>query len=158
MDSKCVCCGEYVPEGYGHICPICEAKVKKPYVKPEVLQFKIIAVDFDGTLCENKWPGIGKPNLKVIRYLIAQQKHHNAKVILWTCRCGDRLVEAIEWCSKYGLIFDGINENLPEAITAFGGDSRKIFAHEYIDDRASIKFQRFLPYIPKPKRKEKMQV
>lgn len=24
---------------------------------------KIIAVDFDGTLCENKWPDIGIPNL-----------------------------------------------------------------------------------------------
>lgn len=30
---------------------------------------KIIAVDFDGTLCENNWPGIGAPNEELIEYL-----------------------------------------------------------------------------------------
>lgn len=29
----------------------------------------IIAVDFDGTLCENKWPEIGIPNEELIEYL-----------------------------------------------------------------------------------------
>ena len=29
----------------------------------------IIAVDFDGTLCENKWTEIGMPNEKLIEYL-----------------------------------------------------------------------------------------
>ena len=29
----------------------------------------IIAVDFDGTLCENKWPEIGMPNEELIEYL-----------------------------------------------------------------------------------------
>ena len=33
------------------------------------------------------------------------------------------------------MIFDAVNENLPEAIEMFGDDSRKIFAHEYIDDK-----------------------
>lgn len=27
------------------------------------MNFKVIAVDFDGTLCEDKWPEIGKPNI-----------------------------------------------------------------------------------------------
>lgn len=27
-----------------------------------------IAVDFDGTLCENKWQGIGEPNIELITY------------------------------------------------------------------------------------------
>lgn len=30
---------------------------------------KIIAVDFDGTLCENKWPEIGEANEDMIYYL-----------------------------------------------------------------------------------------
>jgi len=42
---------------------------------------KIIAVDFDGTLCEDKWPTIGDPNLDLIRYLIDQQKS-GARLIL----------------------------------------------------------------------------
>ena len=43
--------------------------------------------------------------------------------------------DAIEWCKKYGLIFDAVNDNLPEIVEAFGGNCRKIFANEYIDDR-----------------------
>ena len=29
---------------------------------------KIIAVDFDGTLCENKWPEIGAENDRLLRW------------------------------------------------------------------------------------------
>lgn len=104
---------------------------------------KIIAVDFDGTLCENKWPDIGKPNLKLLNYL-KREKKKGAKVILWTCRMDERLENAIEWCKKYHLEFDAINENLPYVIEQFGGDSRKIFANEYIDDKANINFR--LPF------------
>lgn len=35
---------------------------------------KIIAVDFDGTLCENNWPGIGAPNEELIEYLRNRKK------------------------------------------------------------------------------------
>lgn len=108
------------------------------------MNYKIIAVDFDGTLCENKWPDIGAPNEPLIRYLIEQKKAGN-KIILWTCRVGKELTKANWWCQSYGLYFDAINENLPEAIEMFGGDSRKIFAHEYIDDRMSKRFE--LPYV-----------
>ena len=100
---------------------------------------KIIAVDFDGTLCFNKFPAIGKPRKLVIRYLKDQQAD-GAKIILWTCRVGYRLQEAVEWCEKQGLQFDAVNENIPELLELFGGDSRKIFAHEYIDDRMCNKF------------------
>lgn len=58
------------------------------------------------------------------------------KIILWTCRVGDKLNEAVVWCYKHGLTFDAINENLPEIIEKFGCDSRKIFANYYLDDRA----------------------
>ena len=34
-----------------------------------------------------------------------------------------------------GLKFDAVNENLPEIVEGFGGDSRKIYADVYIDDR-----------------------
>lgn len=96
---------------------------------------KIIAVDFDGTLCENRWPNIGEPNKQLIAYLREEQRH-GAKIILWTCRVGTHLNEAIDWCEEQKIRFDTVNENLPEIIEAFGGESRKIFANEYIDDRA----------------------
>jgi len=93
----------------------------------------IIAVDFDGTLCENKWPDIGEPNSKLIEYL-KRQKAEGNKIILWTCRSGERLEKAVIWCAEQGLMFDALNENLPEIVEKFGGESRKIFAHIYIDD------------------------
>lgn len=94
----------------------------------------IIAVDFDGTLCENKYPKIGEPNRKIIDY-VKEQWQNGAKIVLWTCRVGELLDDAVRWCQNQGLTFDAVNENLSEVIEAFGSDTRKIFANEYIDDR-----------------------
>lgn len=96
---------------------------------------QIIAVDFDGTLCENKWPEIGEPNTELISYLIEMRKTFDAKIILWTCRAGEMLDKAVNWCSEHGLEFDAVNENLPHIVERFGSDTRKIFANVYIDDR-----------------------
>lgn len=97
----------------------------------------IYAVDFDGTLCKYAWPGIGEPNWNLIRFLINHQRQGD-KLILWTCRVGNKLDEAVKWCRDHGLKFDAVNENLPEVIESFGCDSRKIFANYYIDDRAIV--------------------
>ena len=100
------------------------------------MDFKIIAVDFDGTLCENKFPQIGAANVTLINHL----KHCRAKgdkLILWTCRVDEMLDAAVNWCAKQGLEFDAINENLPEVLELYGSDTRKIYAHEYIDDKAA---------------------
>lgn len=94
---------------------------------------QIIAIDFDGTLCENKWPKIGEPNTELIIYLI-MQKTIGARLILWTCRSGEMLDKAVAWCSEQGLKFDAVNDNLPEIIKEYGRDTRKIFANAYIDD------------------------
>lgn len=95
----------------------------------------IIAVDFDGTLCDSAWPDIGEPHVGVIAYCIAV---HAAgwKLILWTNRTGKELQAAVDWCRMHHLEFDAVNENLPECIEAFGGDCRKIFADYYIDDKS----------------------
>lgn len=94
----------------------------------------IIAVDFDGTLCENKFPEIGEPNKPIIDYLKKKQNEGD-KLILWTCRNEEQTKVAVEWCQDQGLTFDAINDNLPEIVEAFGSNCRKIFANEYIDDR-----------------------
>lgn len=75
------------------------------------MNFKIIAVDFDGTLCENKWPAIGEPNTELIDYLKTEMDR-GSKLILWTCRSDGELYDAVEWCTKHGFIFDSINKNL----------------------------------------------
>ncbi|MGI6234468.1 MAG: hypothetical protein ACOYI6_04335 [Christensenellales bacterium] len=94
-----------------------------------------IAVDFDGCLCQDRWPEIGEPNWPAIAALLELQKRGVA-LILNTCREGELLEKAILWCEYRGLSFDAVNENLPERIEAYGGDCRKISANEYWDDRA----------------------
>lgn len=94
----------------------------------------IYAIDFDGTLCEQQYPSIGKPNLELIEWAKAQKEKGN-KLILWTCREGELLKNAVQFCEKHGLIFDAVNENLPERILQFGTNPRKIGADYYIDDK-----------------------
>lgn len=96
-----------------------------------------VAVDFDGTLCANCWPDIGRPCHEVIEDL-KTMRGEGWRVILWTCRTGDRLNEAVAWCADKGLYFDAVNANLPERIAFYGMDCRKISADEYWDDRAVV--------------------
>ena len=97
---------------------------------------RVIAVDFDGTLCENRYPKIGAPNGALIEQLREEQES-GALVILWTCRDGKLLEEAVSWAKKQGLRFDYVNRNAPERIRAYRGDTRKISADVYVDDRAA---------------------
>ena len=92
-----------------------------------------IAVDFDGTIVEHKYPQIGKEQLfafETIKQLI-KQKH---QVILWTYRAGRELDEALEYCRENGVEFFAVNKNYPEEHYD-GSISRKIDADVYIDDR-----------------------
>ena len=66
------------------------------------MDFNIIAVDFDGTLCENKWPEIGEPNNELIAYLKKRQEAGD-KLILWTCRVGEVRDAAVAWSAEQGL-------------------------------------------------------
>ena len=95
----------------------------------------IIAVDFDGTLCENCWPDIGEPNYKLIDQL-SYYHYSGAKLILWTCREGELLDKAVAWCEERGLFFDAVNDNIPESIEKYGNNCRKVSADIYIDDRS----------------------
>lgn len=105
---------------------------------------RAIAIEFDGCLCTNNWPEIGEPNWPVIKAAIREQVS-GASLILWTCRHGYLLSEAIEACERWGLTFDAVNENLPERLAYYGSESRKISADEYWDDHAVL-----MPAEPNP--------
>ena len=96
---------------------------------------KIFAVDFDGTLCKDNYPNIGKPNKKIIKFVKRIIKS-NQIVILWTCRQDTLLDSAVEWCRTQGIEFTYINKNAKSNIEKYNNDSRKIFADYYIDDKA----------------------
>lgn len=95
----------------------------------------IIAVDFDGTLVDDAFPEVGTKDDMVFE-LCKTWKAMGAKLILWTCRDNQRLVDAVQFCREHGLNFDAVNQNVPEVQELYGGDTRKVFADVYLDDKA----------------------
>ncbi len=95
----------------------------------------VIAVDFDGTIVENRYPKIGDelPFACETLKMLQKDQHH---LILWTVREGVALEEAVEWCRKRGVVFYAINKDYPEeSDTKSEYFSRKIKADIFIDDR-----------------------
>lgn len=93
----------------------------------------ILAIDFDGTIVEHKYPTIGRTRPFAFETLKKfQEKGH--RLILWTHRSGDLLEQAVDFCLKHGLEFYAVNRNYPEE-TWDTQESRKILADIYIDDR-----------------------
>ena len=94
----------------------------------------IIAVDFDGTIVEHKYPAIGKEIPFAIDTLkqLQQERHY---LILWSVREGRLLEEAVEFCRKRGLEFYAVNRNYAEEKEENKHYSRKLKADLFIDDR-----------------------
>lgn len=93
----------------------------------------IIATDFDGVICALAYPEIGEPWWPVIEFL-RQAADLGHTIILWTCRAGWHLQQAVLACAEWGITLDYVNENAPERIALYGNDSLKISADIYLDD------------------------
>ena len=92
-----------------------------------------IAVDFDGTIVEHKFPEIGEELLFAFDTLKQLQKQGHI-LILWTFRAGKLLDEAVEYCRENGVEFYAVNKSYPEEV--FDDTiSRKVDADCFIDDR-----------------------
>ena len=95
----------------------------------------VIAIDFDGTIVEHRYPEIGNEipfATETLKMLIAD--HH--KLILWSVREGKLLDEAVEWCRERGVEFYAVNRDYPEERKdANQHFSRKLKADLFIDDR-----------------------
>lgn len=92
-----------------------------------------IAVDFDGTVVEHRYPDIGEEMLFAFDTLKALQKQGH-QLILWTFRAGKELDEAVEYCRKRGIEFYAVNKSYPEE-KYDDSISRKVDADVFIDDR-----------------------
>ena len=103
-----------------------------------------IAVDFDQTLADTDATKIYSSNTELINYLI-DRRNNGDKVILWTCREGSRLDQAVEWCKQQGLELDAVNDNLP-GLKLFGLNPRKVAVDLYIDDMSANKEEFGLPF------------
>jgi hypothetical protein len=91
----------------------------------------VIAVDFDGTVVEHKYPNIGLERYKAIETLRAL-KNAGHVIIIWTCRFDDDLDVVEDWFKEKGFMPDGFNVNP----STFPYPTRKIYADVYFDDRS----------------------
>lgn len=93
----------------------------------------ILAIDFDGTIVEDAYPDIGKPQLFAFE-TIKRLQNDGHLLILWTYRSGKKLDEAVAFCKENGIEFYAINKSFPEE--QFSKErSPKIHADYFIDDR-----------------------
>ena len=99
-----------------------------------------LAIDFDGTLVEHKYPDLGREVPGAFRWL-KEFKDAGAILALWTMRSdasdygrnAPALKQAVEFCFAHGIEFDFVNLDEDQK---FWTHSPKLLASYYIDDRA----------------------
>lgn len=109
---------------------------RSPHLSPLTsIIIMIIAVDFDGTIVENRYPEIGAERpfaIETLKMLI-QDRH---RLVLWSCREGKLLDDALQWCRERGVEFYAANRDYPEETTDNNPHfTRKLKADLFIDDR-----------------------
>jgi Zn-finger protein len=112
----------------------------------------VVAIDFDGTLFLDSYPGRGvlcRPVINQAKFL----KNLGVHFVLWTCREGEPLADAVRRCKEEGLEFDAVNDNTDEVETWLGTHmtadgarygQHKVFADLYVDDSAKGSVEFFL--------------
>ena len=91
-----------------------------------------ILVDFDDTLYSNI--SIFQQLCDDVVNTLKEAKALKARLILWTCRAGDYLEEAIKYAKDYlDLEFVDVNPHNPNSPL-----SHKAFGHIQLDDRAGL--------------------
>lgn len=106
---------------------------------------KILAIDFDGTIVENKYPEIGpliKDAKETINKLYDSDKYY---IIIWTCRADKDLRKAIKFLYDEEIKFHQINRDAPPEYVDFPIPDdycqenkyyQKVYCHYMIDDRS----------------------
>ena len=93
----------------------------------------IIAVDFDGTVVENRFPFIGDEKNGAIETLKDLQKAGN-EIIIWTCRTDTKdIASMMEFFNSHDFKPNYVNENSKNIdFNCYP----KIYADYYFDDRS----------------------
>ena len=93
-----------------------------------------IAIDFDGTIVQHRYPEIGK-EIPFATLTLKKLIDDGHILVLNSVREGEYLDAAVEWCRERGVEFVAANKNYPEETPESPDYSRKIKADFYIDDR-----------------------
>lgn len=94
----------------------------------------IIAIDFDGTIARSDFPVI-QGEVPYAAESMRKLKEQGHYLLIWTCRTGNDLLQAINWLLERNIPFDRVNDHNPENMAIYGNGGNKVYAHCYIDDR-----------------------
>ena len=104
--------------------------------KSEERKITVVAVDFDDSIAYTHYPTIIKPLPHAMDVLRVLMNDPYTILILWTCREGEYLQQALDFCELYGIKFDYVNENCKRNLDLYTVDCRKVSADIYIDDKS----------------------
>lgn len=111
-------------------------KFKCETEKSEERKITVVGVDFDDTIAYTHYPTIIKPLPHAMDVLRVLMNDPYTILILWTCREGEYLQQALDFCELYGIKFDYVNENCKRNLDLYTVDCRKVSADIYIDDKS----------------------
>lgn len=99
------------------------------------LKYKLFAIDFDNTIVYDAYPKIGNliPGAKETMLKI---KELGGLISIWTCRSGKHELMVKDFLDSNNIPYDYINESFEENVIMYGGDTRKVYADCYIDDKS----------------------
>lgn len=92
----------------------------------------IYAIDFDGTIVEDRYPLIGELRPEAVKF-IQELKEKGHIFTLYTCRHDEELLDALAFLCEKHIAPHYVNCNVPELVVKYG-DCRKVYADYYIDD------------------------
>lgn len=93
----------------------------------------IVAVDFDGTIVDHRFPKIG-PDIPGALLSLRRLQEADVRLILWTMRSGEHLQAAVDYLTaRLPKPLFGVNQNPEQASWT---SSPKAYAQVYVDDAA----------------------
>lgn len=99
------------------------------------MKLRYVAIDFDGTITEPaEYPAIGELR-PMAKKTIEHLKEKGLVLVLWTCRTGNDLRDALEFLENHDITFDYVNENPKELQDVYKNDPRKLGVDVFIDDK-----------------------
>jgi len=94
----------------------------------------VLIIDFDGTICENKFPAIGEPKPQAIEVMQALDKA-GFKIVIHTCRANPEISGQKKSDQYIKEMEDWLKENKIPYDEVWRGVGKPI-GHLYIDDHA----------------------
>ena len=99
-----------------------------------------ISIDFDGCIVTLAYPQIGKVR-NGAKAVITRWYNEGHTIVINSCRNGNMQKEMVIALVHNGIPFHYVNENSQALIDLYGGDTRKISADIYFDDRSAEGFR-----------------